>query len=137
MPATDAQPRPCAIADALELIGERWSLLIVRELFWGAHRFGEIARNTGAPRDILTTRLRRLVEAGVVEKRPYSERPPRSEYHLTAAGRELSPVLMALQEWSFKHVDADGPRRPRFPHHEHELEPVSDFHCGVCGERVR
>jgi len=60
MPATDAQPRPCAIADAMEVIGERWSLLIVREQFWGNHRFSDIQRATGAPRDILATRLRRL-----------------------------------------------------------------------------
>lgn len=137
MPSTATEPRPCAIADALQLIGERWTLLVVRELFWGAHRFSEIVRNTGAPRDILTARLRRLVDAGIVEKRPYSERPPRFEYHLTAAGRDLSPVLMAIQEWGVKHAEADGRRRPRFPHHDHELEPVSSFSCGVCGERVR
>jgi DNA-binding HxlR family transcriptional regulator len=129
------EPRPCAIADALELIGERWSLLIVRELFWGNHRFADIARQTGAPRDILSARLRRLVGGGVLEKRPYSKHPPRSEYHLTAAGRALAPVLMTIQEWAFAHPTPDAAARPmRMPHGDHELDPVASFSCRTCGE---
>jgi DNA-binding HxlR family transcriptional regulator len=138
MPPADAQPRPCAIADALELIGERWSLLVVRELFWGVHRFGEIARNTGAPRDVLSARLRRLVDAGVLEKRQYSERPPRFEYHLTKAGRALSPVLMSVYEWGAEHVPAPrGVERPTVPHGDHQTRPVSHFSCATCGEELR
>ncbi len=76
------------------MIGEKWSLLVVRELAYGVHRFDSIVRNTGAPRDILTNRLRRLESAGVVEKRQYLEHPPRFEYHLTEAGRELRPILL-------------------------------------------
>src|SRR5262245_66563345 len=68
-------PRPCSIAAALTVLGEKWSLLVVRELALGVHRFDQIQRNTGAPRDILTSRLRRLEEAGVLEKRPYQARP--------------------------------------------------------------
>jgi DNA-binding HxlR family transcriptional regulator len=134
MPAAGTEPRPCLIADALELIGERWALLVVRELFWGVHRFGAIAHNTGAPRDVLSARLRRLTEAGLLEKRAYSERPPRFEYHLTEAGRALSPVLMAIQEWSARHIEHGPVQRPA--HHSHELDPVSSFHCAVCGEAV-
>jgi DNA-binding HxlR family transcriptional regulator len=135
---TDALPRPCAIADALEVIGERWSLLIIREQFWGNHRFSAIQRATGAPRDILSARLRRLVDAGILEKRGYSERPPRAEYHLTRRGRALSPVLMAIQEWSYAHLeDEDGPGTARFPHGDHDADPVSRFTCRTCGETLR
>ncbi|WP_035130247.1 winged helix-turn-helix transcriptional regulator [Conexibacter woesei] len=134
-PTAVAEPRPCAIADALELIGERWALLVVREMFWGNHRFSQIQRATGAPRDILSARLRSLVEAGILERRPYSERPPRDEYHLTKRGRALSPVLMAIQEWSYAEID-DGCTH-RFPHHDHQVDPVSRFTCRVCGEELR
>ncbi|HMJ34463.1 MAG TPA: helix-turn-helix domain-containing protein [Baekduia sp.] len=136
MPAADATPRPCAIADALELIGERWSLLVVRELFWGNHRFSEIARRTGAPRDILSTRLRRLVDAGVLEKRPYSNHPPRAEYHLTPAGRSLAPVLMSIQEWALHHLEQPEAGVMRMAHGDHEIDPVSSFACRTCGKAL-
>jgi DNA-binding HxlR family transcriptional regulator len=96
---TGMTPRSCSIAAALTVIGEKWSLLVVRELALGVHRFDEIQANTGAPRDILTTRLRRLEEAGVLERRQYQERPARFGYHLTAAGKELRPILLSLTAW--------------------------------------
>lgn len=96
-------PRPCFIADALDVVGERWSLLIVRELGLGVTRFGDLRTNTGAPRETLTVRLRKLEEAGIVERRRYQERPPRDEYALTDAGRALAPVLRALREWGEQH----------------------------------
>jgi DNA-binding HxlR family transcriptional regulator len=92
-------PRPCSIAAALTVLGEKWSLLVVRELALGVHRFDQIQRNTGAPRDILTSRLRRLEDAGVLEKRPYQERPVRYEYRLTESGNELRPILLSLSQW--------------------------------------
>jgi DNA-binding HxlR family transcriptional regulator len=92
-------PRPCSIAAALRIIGERWTLLAVRELNYGVHRFDQIAAYTGATRDILASRLRKLEAAGVVERRQYSEHPPRYEYYLTAAGDELYPILRGLSEW--------------------------------------
>ena len=91
--------RPCSVAAALEILGERWSLLAVREIGYGVHTFAKIAGYTGASRDILADRLRKLEGAGIIERRPYSEHPPRYEYHLTQAGRELFPVLLALREW--------------------------------------
>lgn len=91
--------RPCSIAGTLQIVGERWALLAVREIMFGNRRFDEIARNTGASRDILTARLRSLEAAGVLVRRRYHDRPPRYEYHLTDAGRDLAPVLRALQEW--------------------------------------
>src|SRR5689334_7826109 len=76
------RPRPCSVAAALDILGERWSLLAIREMGYGVHTFAKIAAYTGASRDILASRLRKLEEAGVVERRQYSEHPPRFEYHL-------------------------------------------------------
>ena len=104
--------RPCAIAASLEVVGDRWSLLVVREVALGNHRFTEIARGTGAPRDRLTARLRDLVDAGVLERRPYQG--TRCEYHLTASGRELVPILERLYAWGRRHAVApDDPDRHR------------------------
>jgi DNA-binding HxlR family transcriptional regulator len=112
-PTNLGAPRVCSIADALEVVGERWSLLVLRELGFGVHRFKDIQVNTGAPRETLALRLRKLEEAGVIERRRYCDRPPRDEYVLTAAGRDLLPVLTALREWGQRHVTParhDGPR---------------------------
>lgn len=95
----------CSVADALGIVGDRYSLLIVREIGYGFVRFKDLAAYTGAPRDVLTSRLRRLEEIGVLERRRYSERPPRFEYHLTAVGRDLRPIVLALKEWGDKHVN--------------------------------
>ncbi len=89
----------CGVADALELIGDRWSLLVIRELNFGVLRFNDIRKNTGAPRETLTARLRKLEEGGVITRRRYSEHPPRDEYLLTDAGKQLAPILGALREW--------------------------------------
>jgi DNA-binding HxlR family transcriptional regulator len=110
-------PRICSIADALDVVGERWSLLIVRELGFGVRRFKDIRTNTGAPRETLALRLRKLEDAGVIERRRYSDRPPRDEYLLTDAGRALLPVLRALREWGERHATpvrtpAAGPGEP-------------------------
>src|SRR4051812_16636901 len=91
--------RPCSIASALSVVGEKWALLALRELFLGNRRFDRIAENTGAPRDILTTRLRSLESAGIIVRERYQERPARFEYRLTQAGRELQPVILALRTW--------------------------------------
>lgn len=128
-----AQPRPCSIAAALGVVGERWSLLAIRELGYGVNTFDRIAKFTGASRDILTERLRKLEAAGVVERRRYSEHPPRYEYHLTEAGRELFPVLLALQKWGDTWA-VDNPA-VRFRHtcgQPLDVEVV----CSHCKERV-
>lgn len=97
-------PRVCAIADALSLVGDRWSLLVVRELGFGVHRFTDIQRHTGASREILTARLRKLENERVLARRRYRDRPPRDEYVLTEAGEALLPVLVALRVWGEVHV---------------------------------
>jgi len=97
-------PRECPIARALDVIGDRWSLLVLREINFGVRRFTDIRTNTGAPRDTLTTRLRELEESGVIERRRYSEHPPRDEYVLTEAGQGITPVLRSLRQWGERYT---------------------------------
>jgi DNA-binding HxlR family transcriptional regulator len=98
----------CSIARSLEVLGQRWSLLIVREAMWGRSRFAEF-RSIGVPSDVLATRLVELVDAGVLERRPYREpgERTRDEYVLTPAGRDLVPVLAALVAWGDAHRPTD------------------------------
>jgi DNA-binding HxlR family transcriptional regulator len=114
-PLAELPGRPCPIAAGLEVVGERWALLVVRELALGAHRFTDIVAGTGAPRDRIAARLRTLTEAGVVERRQYQSAPDRFEYHLTESGRALLPVLGALLAWGREWaVSADDPDRERY-----------------------
>jgi DNA-binding HxlR family transcriptional regulator len=125
--------RPCSLAAALDVLGERWSLLALREIGYGVHRFARIAGYTGASRDILADRLRKLEAAGVIERRQYSEHPPRHEYHLTDAGQELFPIMLALYQWGDKWaVDS-----PALIHRHSCGQPVQvDFVCHHCGQPV-
>ena len=131
----EAGPRICSVARTLEVVGERWTLLVVREALLGDHRFEEMQRRTGAPRDILAARLKKLVAAGVLERRLYRERPPRYEYHPTEAGRDLHPVITALRQWGDAHVTGDGPRPARFVHACGGTHPA-ELVCPDCGEAV-
>jgi DNA-binding HxlR family transcriptional regulator/peroxiredoxin len=108
MKRTDLSDASCAIAQALDVVGDWWTLLVVRDVAGGLHRFDSLQRETGISRKVLTERLGLLVTHGVLERRPYSEHPPRHEYHLTAKGRGLLPVLIALQDWGTRHVLGDG-----------------------------
>ena len=126
------QPRACPIARTLDLVGERWSILVLREAFLGVRRFADIAANTGAPRDVLTKRLRSLEAAGILERRAYHDRPPRFEYHLTPAGKDLEPVLIGLREWGTRHL-ADPPPTPRFLH-TCGADVETRVVCAACGE---
>lgn len=89
----------CPIARSLTVIGDRWTLLLLREIAMGVHRFDELQAQTSMSSHLLTTRLRRMEKDGVVERRPYSGRPVRYEYHATQKGQELDPVLMLLRTW--------------------------------------
>ena len=129
---TDVQPRACPIAGTLDLVGERWSLLVMREVFMGVRRYADIRANIGAPRDVLTKRLRSLEAAEILERRPYQDRPPRSEYHLTAAGQALEPVLIGLREWGIRHL-RNPPPAPRFLH-TCGADVRTRIVCAECGE---
>jgi DNA-binding HxlR family transcriptional regulator len=109
MASPDSHPTSrsaCPIANALDLLGDRWTLLVIRDLlFVGKRRFGDfVSSPEGIPTNILSDRLRRLEESGVVEKVPYQARPTRYEYQLTAKGRDLFPVLRALIDWAARHL---------------------------------
>jgi DNA-binding HxlR family transcriptional regulator len=106
----DYEGQNCSVARALEVVGERWSLLIVRDVFLGLRRFDELQENLGIARNVLTDRLNRLVEEGVLERVRYSERPERFEYRLTRKGRDLEIALSGLRQWGDKYVSERPPR---------------------------
>jgi DNA-binding HxlR family transcriptional regulator len=112
----------CSAARALEVIGERWTILIVRDAFLGVRRFDDFQRSLGIARNVLQGRLERLVENGILERVRYQERPERFEYRLTEKGLDLWPVVVSLLAWGDRHMAPDGP-------------PVVLEHRG-CGGRV-
>ncbi|AGN87765.1 helix-turn-helix domain-containing protein [Enterobacter sp. R4-368] len=103
--------QPCPVARSVDLIGDRWALLIVRDAFDGARRFGDFQRGLGVARNILTDRLRKLVEAGIFTTQPASDGTTYQEYVLTKKGESLFPVVVALRQWGEQHLFA-----PNEPH---------------------
>jgi len=133
MASTPAAPRPCSIARTLDVVGEKWALLAVREVFLGNRRFDEMVRRTGAPRDTLAARLRTLTGAGILERHRYSEHPARFEYHLTAAGRDLYPVIVTLMRWGDQYLAGEaGPPLVLQHHCGHQVS--AQVVCQACGE---
>jgi DNA-binding HxlR family transcriptional regulator len=100
----------CSIARALEVVGERWTLLIVRDVFLGVRRFDQLQGSLGIARNVLTDRLNRLVEEGILERVPYREGSQRREYRLTDKGRELNIALTGLRQWGDKYLSEKPPR---------------------------
>lgn len=108
----DYPGQECSIAASLEVVGERWSLLIIRDVLRGKRRFDQIQTSLGIARNVLTKRLNRLIETGILERRPYQTSPERFEYFLTEKGLDLWPVLMAYLEWGDKYCEPEsGPPR--------------------------
>jgi DNA-binding HxlR family transcriptional regulator len=125
----------CSVARTLEVVGERWTLLILRDALLGIRRFDDFQADLGIARNVLTDRLGRLVEAGVLERRAYQERPLRHEYRLTDKGRDLFPVVHALARWGDKHAAPDGP--PRLFLHRDCGGTLDDRRiCDRCGAAV-
>lgn len=128
--------QPCAIARSLSEIGDRWTLLVVRDAMLGARTFNDFADGTGAARNILTARLEQLVEAGIFRKREYQQNPVRSEYLLTPKGLDLYPVLMAIVRWGNRWQD-DGLGPPIEHVHARCGQPFEAVAtCSSCGEEV-
>ncbi len=123
----------CSVAQCLEVVGEWWSMLIVRDAFLGVTRFEEFHRHLGISRNILRDRLQRLVGAGVLVKVPYCDHPPRSDYRLTDKGRDLWPVLTAMRQWGDRYQASSGP--PVQVVHK-ACGSVTDavMVCGACGD---
>ena len=113
MDRTSAARDTCSVARTLEVVGERWTMLVLREAFYGVRRFNDFQQLLGAPRNVLTARLQTLVDAGVLRREPYREEGARErhEYRLTEAGRDLMPALVALMQWGDRHLadEAGGP----------------------------
>ena len=124
----------CSIAKALEVIGERWSLLIVRAVMHGNRRFGEMQGSLGIARNVLSARLERLIEEDILERRAYQESPARYEYFLTEKGLDLWPALIALQGWGDRH--STGPAGPPMliVHKECGGRVTDRGVCESCGE---
>jgi DNA-binding HxlR family transcriptional regulator len=124
----------CSIARSLELVGERWSLLILRNaLFAGSTRYGEFQRSLGIATNVLQDRLDGFVAAGIMERRPSGGQPDVHEYVLTQKGRDFAPALIALTEWGDKWAAPDGP--PILYRHPACGSPVSvSMRCAQCGD---
>lgn len=128
----DYSAQVCSIAAALEVVGDPWTLLVVRDALRGLRRFEQFQSNLGCARNVLTARLKTLVEQGVLVRRPYSERPPRFEYAPTDKARDLFPVIAALMAWGDRHVYGEGGGPVRLTHScGAVLEPVTA--CTACG----
>jgi DNA-binding HxlR family transcriptional regulator len=109
----DYDGQNCSIARALELVGERWTLLIIRDVFLGRGRFDQLSESLGVASNVLTDRLGRLVNEGVLERVRYSDRPERFEYRLTPKGRELGVALLALMHWGDRYLSEKPPQIAR------------------------
>ncbi|MFI8521260.1 winged helix-turn-helix transcriptional regulator [Streptomyces sp. NPDC085481] len=130
----DYRGQTCALARSMEIIGERWTLLIVRDAFYGVRRFGEFAAHLSVPRAVLTDRLATLTAAGVLERRPDTGR--REVYVLTAKGVALWPAVRALTSWGDHFYAADGGPRRVFRHVGDEAPVAEDGRCTGCGAAV-
>ncbi len=118
---TEIGEQTCSVARSLSVVGDRWTLMILRDSFLGTRRFADFQRHLGAARNLVADRLGKLVENGIFERRQYWDRPPRFEYLLTRKGRDLQPVMLALVAWGDRWMDdGNGP-------------PIENVHAG-CGQ---
>jgi DNA-binding HxlR family transcriptional regulator len=126
----------CSLARSLELIGDWWSPLIIRDLFLDITRFDDLVEDLGISRNLLTRRLKALANNGIVERTPYQLRPTRYEYRLTEAGRDLVPVMLALTEWGDRWSPTTEGRPMLFVHRNcgHHFQP--QVTCSACGEVI-
>ena len=138
MEKTNIQDFPrdaCSVASTLEVIGERWTLHVLRESFLGVRRFEDFHRNIGVARNILSDRLNTLVAEGILRRELYNERPARYEYRLTRKGVDLWPVLVALMKWGDRYAAPNGP--PVVLRHASCGGELDDHRfCTVCGRPV-
>jgi len=132
----DYENQACSIAGALEVVGERWSLLIVRDVLLGLRRFDELQSHLGIARNVLQVRLVRLVDEGVLERRLYQTRPPRHEYLLTEKGLDLWPMIVALMKWGDRYAPPEG--GPAVVIEHRGCGGAIDAHrmCEKCGARL-
>ncbi len=126
----------CSVARTVEVVGERWTMLILREAFLGVKRFDQMQRDLGIARNILSDRLGKLVAQEILEKRRYSERPERFEYRLTAKGRDLYPIVVTLMQWGDRHAAGPGGAPVELVHEPCGQLTHPQLVCDTCGEPV-
>src|SRR5688500_13507634 len=131
---TDYSQMACSIARSLAVVGEPWTPLVLRDVFIGINRFDDIQRDLGISRKVLSQRLAHLVDTGVLERRRYSERPPRDEYALTEMGREFVDVLMSMVRWGDRWTAGDAGPPALYRHHACGQIAHVEPHCSACGE---
>jgi DNA-binding HxlR family transcriptional regulator len=127
----------CSIARTLDVVGEPWSPLILRDIYVGMHRFEQIQQDLGISRKVLTERLKWLVESGVLERQAYSERPPRHEYRLTAKGTELCDLLLVMVRWGDRWLAGEAGPPVLYRHRACGRISHVELHCSECGEPMR
>jgi DNA-binding HxlR family transcriptional regulator len=133
MERTSFAEMDCPVARTLEVVGDWWTLLIIREVFMGGRRFDQIQRRLGVARNILTTRLRGLIESGILERRPYQTRPPRFEYLLTEKGLDLFPIVVALNAWGDRWQFGSDAVPVKMVHRTCAHDSQAQTVCGHCG----
>ena len=131
----DYQTQTCSIARALEIVGERWSLLILRSVLLGTHRFDDLLADLGITRSVLTARLQHLVSEGVLERVPYQQHPPRHEYRATTKGRDLWPVIAHQLRWGDAYYPEPTGAPSVITHNDCGGEPDDHLLCERCGYR--
>ncbi|MEK1941682.1 MAG: helix-turn-helix domain-containing protein [Pseudomonas sp.] len=126
--------QPCSLARTLSVVGDRWTLLVLRECFMGVRRFDDFEKRLGITRHVLAERLKRLTENGVLVKGAYQQRPLREEYRLTVKGHDLYPAVLALVNWGDRHMSGEEGQPIRHVHKTcgHEVRGV--LICSECGE---
>jgi DNA-binding HxlR family transcriptional regulator len=126
----------CSVGRTLEIIGDRWTMLVIRESFYRVRRFDQMQRNLGIARNVLADRLQKLVAEGILERELYQERPERYEYRLTEAGLDLYPALVSLLRWGDTHrADEVGPS-VKLVHEKCGHDAAPTLACGHCGETL-
>lgn len=125
----------CSVARALEVLGERWTLLIVRDALHGVTRYDDFLARLGAPTSTLARRLDQLADTGIFTRHRYQAHPPRHEYLLTEPGRELATVIAALREWGDRHVSPGGPPAD-YKHRDCGGTAITEMRCDTCGQQL-
>lgn len=136
MSRSDLAETICTVARTIEIVGDVWSLMVLREMFLGSRRFDELQQLSGASPLIVSRRLKRFEAEGIVERRLYSERPSRYEYRLTGKGRDLWPVIIALKGWGDRWLDRAGPFPVTLQHKSCGKRTRPILVCSACGDPI-
>lgn len=134
MQRTSFADMPCSIARSLDVVGEWWSFLVIRDVFNGLRRFDDLLAHLGISRNILTDRLNSLVAKGVLKRARYQERPPRYEYRLTEKGLDLLPVLLLLMRWGDKWLAGEQGAPVTVTHRDCGQQTIPTVTCSECGQ---